>query len=77
MDEKPKVARSTRSGEYKGWRWEAEVDKWEGGRYAIDSIIAWDQNGEPVPRYSPREASHDTLEQLDLEAEMFVRGFLK
>jgi len=76
MDQKPQVDSTTRSGVLNGWRWEAVIDKWQGGKYAIDSITLWDPQGTRQRPYLPREGSHDTLRGAEDEIERLLRDLV-
>ncbi len=65
------------SGEFFGYRWEAEVRVWQSGGVELVTVLVRDPSGQPLASLRPREAPHASIESAASKAEALARAVLR
>ena len=72
MDDRPRFRTINEMGDLGDVRWDAEIRKWEGGRFEIVAIRTRGTLGTSIATFRPRQHSHDDLAGARREVERLV-----
>ena len=72
MESRPQYRTINEMGTLGDVRWEAEIRKWDGGKFEVVAIRTRGALGTSIATFRPREQSHDDLAGARREVERLV-----